>query len=125
MPSVVVLHPHIDRMTVVYCQGNRSPSVYHAGVHSLVYPYANPIHRVCRKSRIVGAVEEIHKSVDTHCIDRLGVIQSAKERHAFNQKQKAGRAIRLYAYCNPLVLCIYKHMQHHSCIMMCICRYLL
>ena len=68
-----------------------------------MYPYANPIHRVCRKSRIVGAVEEIHKSVDTHCIDRLGLIQAAKEQHAFNLKQKAGCAIRLHTYYSPWV----------------------
>ena len=43
---------------------------------------------------MVGCVEEVHKSVDTYCIDRLGQIQAAKERQAFNVKQKACYAVR-------------------------------
>ena len=60
----------------------------------MLYPYANITTRPCRKSRIVGCVEEVHKSVDTYCIDRLGHIQAAKERQAFNVKQKACYAVR-------------------------------
>ena len=47
-------------------------------------------------------MEEVHKSVDTHCIDRLGQIQAAKERHAFNLKAKACYAVR----CIHTVACV-------------------
>ena len=60
----------------------------------MIYPHANITTRPCRKSRIVGCVEEVHKSVDTYCIDRLGLIQAVKERQAFNIKQKACYAVR-------------------------------
>ena len=75
-----------------------------------MHPCANATHRLCRKSRIVGTVEEVHKSVDNHCIDRLGLIQAAKERHAYDLKQKAGRAIRLHPHYHPCVVCMYKHI---------------
>ena len=45
------------------------------------------IHR--RKSRLVKIVEKIHKPVDDHIRDRLGRIQSAKERYKYEQQQKA------------------------------------
>ena len=63
-------------------------------VHSVLCTCTINTARPCMKSRIVGCVEEVHKSVDTHCIDRLGLIQAAKERHAFNLKQKACYAVR-------------------------------
>ena len=68
-----------------------------------MHPCANAIHRMHRKSRIVGTVEEVHRSVDTHCVDRLGLIQAAKERHAYDLKQKADRAIRLLTHYHPYV----------------------
>ena len=71
-------------------------------VHSALCPCALSTTRPCRKSRIVGCVEEVHKSVDTHCIDRLGQIQAAKERHAFNLKAKACYAVR----CIHTVACV-------------------
>ena len=63
-------------------------------VHSVLCTCTINNTRPCRKSRIVGCVEEVHQSVDSHCIDRLGRFQSAKERHAFNLKQKACYAVR-------------------------------
>ena len=57
-----------------------------------------------RKSRIVGVVEELHRSVDDRCIERFGVIQAAKERHAYNLKQKAWHAIRIHPHRCPFVL---------------------
>ena len=57
-----------------------------------------------RKSRIVGTVEEVHKAVDDWCIDRLDHIQAAKERHAYNLKQKAWHAIRINPHKCPYVL---------------------
>ena len=60
----------------------------------MLYRYTTITTRPCRKSRIVGCVEEVHKSVDTYCIDRIGLIQSVKERQAFNIKQKACYAVR-------------------------------
>ena len=94
MPSVDVLHPPIDRMANIKCKHTDQPYVYHACVLSLLHPYTHITHCPCRKSRIVGCVEEVHKSVDTYCIDRLGQIQAAKERQAFNVKQKACYAVR-------------------------------
>ena len=104
MPSVDVLHPPIDRMANIQCQYTNQPYVYHASALSLLHPCTNTTHRPCRKPRIVGAVEEVHKSVDNYCIDRLGLIQAAKERHSFNLKQQAGHTIRLHPYCRLCVV---------------------
>ena len=54
-----------------------------------------------RKSRIVGVVEELHRSVDDHCVERFGVIQAAKERRAYEIKQKARYAFRTPSCCFP------------------------
>ena len=51
-----------------------------------------------RKSRIVGAVEEVHKAVDNHCQARLQQIQAAKERCAYELKQKARCVSHTYTY---------------------------
>ena len=48
-----------------------------------------------RKSRIVGVVEAVHKSVDEHCEKRLSLIQKAKERHAYDTKCKACVILRV------------------------------
>ena len=109
MPSVDVLHSSIDRMANIQCQSTNQPYVYHVIVLSLLHPCTNVTNRPCRKSRIVGCVEEVYKSVDNHCIDRLGLIQAAKERHAFNLKQKACHAVRLHSYCRLYDLCMHEH----------------
>ena len=54
-----------------------------------------------RKSRIVGVVEELHRSVDDRCIERFGVIQAAKERRAYEIKQKARYVFRTQSCCFP------------------------
>ena len=54
-----------------------------------------------RKSRIVGVVEELHRSVDDHCVERFGAIQAAKERRAYEIKQKARYAFRTPSCCFP------------------------
>ena len=54
-----------------------------------------------RKSRLVGVVEELHRSVDDHCVERFGVIQSAKERRAYEIKQKARYAFHIPSGCFP------------------------
>ena len=94
MPSVCVLHSSIDHMNRIHCQCINQSCEYQAIVHYMMYPCTNITTRPCRKSRIVGCVEEVHKSVDTYCIDRLGHIQAVKERHAFNLKKQACCAVR-------------------------------
>ena len=111
MPPVIVLHTHIECMVAIHCQHNKQTSVWHDIDRFGVYPCANDTRRLCRKSRIVGTVEEVHRPVDKHCVDRLGAIQAVKERHAYELKQKAGRAVRPHPHYHPYVcgVCINKY----------------